>query len=62
MREIVETVLELLGLMLLVLAAAVWAGVAVGLPLGLAVGGVGLIGVSALSGVLSRSKTRRRTR
>lgn len=62
MREIVETVLELLGLVLLVAAAAVWAGVAVALPLGLAVAGAGLVGVSALSGVMPKPRTRRRTR
>lgn len=62
MRDIAETVLELLGLVLLVAAAAVWAATAVALPLGLAVAGAGLIGISALSGVLSSSKSRRRAR
>lgn len=62
MRQIIETVLELVGLVLLVAAAAVWAGAAVALPLGLAVAGAGLIGVSAASGVLGRPRTRGRTR
>lgn len=61
MRQIIETVLELVGLVLLVAAAAVWAGT-VALPLGLAVAGAGLIGVSALNGVLGQPKKRGRTR
>ena len=60
LRDLVETVLDLLGLLLLVAAAAVWAGT-VALPLGLAIAGVGLLGVRLLSGVATR-RTRRKTR
>lgn len=48
MHELLTTILDLVGLLLLVGAAAAFAAVAVGAPLALAVAGVGLLGVSWL--------------
>jgi len=55
MRDLATDLLEIVGLILLVAAAATWAWQAVDPGAGLAAGGLGLLGVSALLVKLGKS-------
>jgi len=61
LRDLVSTLLDLSGLLLLVAAAAIAAS-RVDPALGLAVAGAGMLGVSWARGAADRIKARRRTR
>lgn len=61
MREVVSTVLDLAGLLLVVTAAAVLAA-RIDLVLGLAVAGAGLLGVSWVGDLGARRAAARRAR
>ncbi len=60
MHELITTLLDLVGLLLLVAAATALAAVLVGAPLALAVAGLGLLAVSWLLDRLSPARKRAR--